>query len=623
MRTVSTDFQTEIVAQDKARDVYGKIIVNITDPTVIPDDVTSVTMTTGSTDTISSTLYATDGVDTAYNYASLETDRWDLTKGFKLLPDSAPYENMGWWSSADPETLMSDEDGIFTPYQVMLITLGAEHDSAGLTIFFDTNNEEYAVAFNISFLDASSVEVDSVNVTDNNTSRYVYATPIVGYKFIEISIYIWSVVGRRARIAEVFSGIVKEFSKLNPVNRLIDFKILEEIDMLSAVVPSNSLSFTFDNTDDGVNLVYDFFDPTGVFTYLKKNQKIETYLGVMLEDGTIEYVSMGVYYLDKWISDPNGLTATFSGYDRLALFDKVKFYNGVAKASSTANLKGLADDIFFALGVPSSEYSIDVALNSATYYYTVPLPVCTCREALQYVAIAGQCVVYVDRDNIVQIKQLTGVATSKTIGLTNAFRQPEVNFDDVFLKADVEMQQYSIATSATDVYKRTLNMPTVGVNIVRIDFNYQISTISDNTVTITGTNYTSSVPTWTSNVLYLAITMGAGVDREVEITVNAKILTIEKSIFTIDAVDTEGTKELTVKSPLVNSYESASLVADWVALWATKRTNVRLDWRMNPALELGDFVAVEHSFGTLSSTYIVKQEFDYTGGLSGSTYVKK
>lgn len=79
---------------------------------------------------------------------------------------------------------------------------------------------------------------------------------------------------------------------------------------------------------------------------------------------------------------------------------------------------------------------------------------------------------------------------------------------------------------------------------------------------------------------------------------------------------------LKLDNPLIQSITLAQNVAAWLLSESNQRALYSVNWRQNPALEPGDIVIVEDSFGAKKQSRITKQEFEYAGYLSGKTETK-
>lgn len=75
-------------------------------------------------------------------------------------------------------------------------------------------------------------------------------------------------------------------------------------------------------------------------------------------------------------------------------------------------------------------------------------------------------------------------------------------------------------------------------------------------------------------------------------------------------------------NPLINSVAHAADIAQWIIDESNLRALYQVNWRQNPALECGDIVILEDSFGAKKQSRITKQEYEFAGYLSGKTETK-
>jgi hypothetical protein len=422
--TVSDAFKSAIYST--SRKTYAKVVFDILDV----DANTDATATVTSESTISQKTQIFNQVrEMSGKYATLENDYWLLDGSFSLPPKNTEttYE-AGWWSSA-----LSGVDGTFSTPQVVTVTFTKDHSSIGLTITFDTLTNEYAKDFTIQIYDSSDVLMYTDAVTNNTLSQYTIEHNTTNYRKVIITITKWVTAYRRARITEIDFGIVEEYTG----NELTKVDVLEEIDTMNNVVTSNELRFTIDNQD----LRFNILNPTGIYPYLQRKQKIHPYIGVERADLITEYVPMGIYYLNEWKSDEGTLTASFTARDILDILAQGEF---VGATYTGKTLKYIAEAILVAGGVTS--YVVDTALASVTV--TATIAKMTYREALQLVGIAGKAVVYSDRYGVVQMKQLSVVASTEVIDFDNVYNAPTIKLDKLIntiyiVKADTTTYTYT------------------------------------------------------------------------------------------------------------------------------------------------------------------------------------
>jgi len=516
MYPTTTQYDNSIYAP--ARTITGRVTFVIVDVTAA-GDILSITTSTEST--ISNKSQLSNNVrSTTYNLATLETDRFLLDGSFSF-PDDTIVNNgeMGYVSD-----ILCDSAGTFSPSIDIVFVFNGPHSSVGITITFDVFNDEYAEDFTVTAYDASDVVIETVTVVGNTESIVSALGQLADYKKITIEITKWNVGDRRARIVEVDFGIIQVYTD----DSLIRFGLIEEMNPISATLPSPEFDFTVDNSEKLFNIL----NPVGFYAYLQERQPIYAELGVDIGAGVIEWVPVGEYLLSEWTSDQGSLTASFTArtnLDVLANFD----YEQLTTVSRS--LKALAVAVFAICGI--TNYDIDIALDSIT---TNSLAKKTnCKNVLQMIAIAGIANIFVTRDNVITLKQIPtplGVADD-VIDFDNIYQEPKIVLEPPVKQVEV--------TYWTDLS-------------------------------------TSAIDTVTSGE-----TLG-------------------------DVLKLEG-------NTLINTSARATAVANWILAQKAYRAKYQINWRGNPAHELGDVIDIENSFGSDMSAFITKRNMTYQGYLQGQT----
>jgi hypothetical protein len=496
-----------------ARSVLGRVTFDISDVTAA-GDISSIVTSTEQT-LISDKAQLADKIrTTTFNISTFETDRFRLDGSFTFSDDTSNVGQLGYVSQQ-----ISQSDGTFTTPISIVFNFNTKHSSAGITITFDPFSAEYAEEFEVIAYDGASV-IDSVLIDDNDRVQVEALGQLIDYDKIEIIIYKWGRGDRRARVVEVDFGIVRVYAD----DSLIRMGLIEEMDAITARVPSPEFNFTIDNSNRDFNIL----NPSGFFQFLQERQLIFPELGLRVGAG-VEWVPMGEYLLFEWISDPGALTASFTArtnLDLMANFDYEQL------TGNTQSLKDLAEELFTICGI--ANFEIDSALDSIM---TDSLANKTnCKDALQMVAIAGQSNLYVTRSNTIKLEQITIGTSDDTVDLDSMYAEPQITLIPIVKQVDV--------TYYTDLD------------------THVIVTVANGTIT-------------------------AG-----------EVVKLEKNTF-------------------INDAATAGNVAAWILARKNLRADWLLNWRGNPAHELGDVVDFENSFGANRTAFLTKNELDYEGYLIG------
>lgn len=380
MIKVSQQFKQAVYNQNKRR-TSAKVSFEILDNEAYYDNTSSVT----SEASISRKNQLTNKKrNMTHKYATFERDYFKLDGSFYIPPKSNEGNGeLGWWSDA-----ICDENGIFTPYQVLEFNFAEEHNSMGLTITFDVLSKEYASDFDIEVYRLDNTLIHKEEVINNDKTTYVLVHGLDNYGKIIITIKRWAKPFRRVRITEVDFGVIQDYED----DKLIKLNIIEQMNIISDTIPSNEIKFTIDNSNKEFNIL----NPSGFYRFLKERQEVKAAIGVEIGEDEFEYIPMGKFYLTDWQSDEGALTTTFIARDIFELLDQ-KEYTSI----SNTNLYDLAEDVLIKAGV--KDYYIDEGLKQISASgFSKPL---NSRKALQYIGIAGMAAIYQDRQGVLQIKQ--------------------------------------------------------------------------------------------------------------------------------------------------------------------------------------------------------------------------
>lgn len=333
---------------------------------------------------------------------------------------------------------------------------------------------------------------------------------------------------------------------------IIKLSLLEEMNTINETLPSNEVIVTLDNTNGEFNIL----NLQRMQEIIASRPKIEIEFGIVFEDGSIEWVPMGTYFLIEWKNEIGSMSISLIGRDNFDMLSHISY-----NYSGTNNLYDLSVDVLQQAGI--SDFSIDDSLRTI---YTNGFPDrLDSRTALQHIGIASRSAVFQDRYGKLIIKPFIALDASSNYLtycgqpfnyfqavyplVTNGFGMKNIDYDNVFEEPEVSLDK-SIYEVVVNVYE-----PDGTREIIRIN------------TSINGKNGSS---------------------------------------FKID-------------NPLITSEDLAIKVADWIIKESNYNAIYKTVWRQNPILECSDVVLVEDSFEAKKQTRIYKQEFQYEGYLNGVT----
>ena len=328
-------------------------------------------------------------VDYAYQYGdtyvSLELNRWALDGKSLLVPTGEDVQD-GFISS-----LMSDAEGNFTTPPVITREFSLKHIFPGLTLTFDTRQQEWPLEVTADFyLNGEVVDTQTVSITSVQTTITTTATEIdkVTITFDRCLPY------RRPRLENVLYGLNVQF-----VNKdIVSTQQKHDVDPLSRRLPTETMQFTILDYEHK----YDPDNPAGIYAYVDKNSPIEIQFGYELPDGSVEWLKPDNYVLNAKPSAQNN-QATFNGTGLIGSLTGT-FYKSKLGSKS---LYDMAQEVLLDAGLTLTEqgenpWEIDEALKDM--FTTAALPIDTHMNCLQLIAHAACCRLYTDDDNIIHIR---------------------------------------------------------------------------------------------------------------------------------------------------------------------------------------------------------------------------
>lgn len=328
-------------------------------------------------------------VDYAYQYgdtyAALELNRWALDGKTLIVPTGEDVQD-GFISS-----LMSDAEGNFTTPPVITREFSLKHIFPGLTLTFDTRQQEWPLEVTADFyLNGEVVDTQTVSIASVQTTITTTATEVdkVTITFDRCLPY------RRPRLENVLYGLNVQF-----VNKdIVSTQQKHDVDPLSRRLPTETMQFTILDYEHK----YDPDNPAGIYAYVDKNSPIEIQFGYELPDGSVEWLKPDNYVLNAKPSAQNN-QATFNGTGLIGSLSGT-FYKSKLGSKS---LYDMAEEVLLDAGLTLTEqgtnpWEIDEALKDM--FTTAALPIDTHMNCLQLIAHAACCRLYTDDDNIIHIR---------------------------------------------------------------------------------------------------------------------------------------------------------------------------------------------------------------------------
>jgi hypothetical protein len=312
----------------------------------------------------------------------------------------------------------------------------------------------------------------------------------------------------------------------------------------------------------------------------------------------------------------DGVFASTTGRDRLEILRQSTYSTSEVLLNKT--FYELAEIILADAKV--SNYFIDdeLKLLSVPYAWFEPQ---SHREALRKIAEASLGQVYCDREDTIRIEGASFLQSQTEPVIT-------ITQDDYFSKSNpakwseirnyIEVETQPLRPDVTQEVYRSNEPENISAGQSKtITAYYNHTPCIEATASIVGTGSITNATyyAWGATVTVTSDTAGT-----FELVINArplKVLNKEKAIAKDNKsiIDNGEIRFEFPKNTLIQTREIAQRVADvLLAYYSNPKRDASLDWRGNPALLLGDRVAIQDRHET-ADYYIVRQELDFSGAL--------
>lgn len=309
-RTVPTNVHTKM--KEPSRRIYGKVYITYSDPMLDNETAVSTNMSAYN----SNKDQVLDGINTPdAKLFTLYDNKLDGSFGAM-----SEYSQVGWVSGT-----CSDSQGYFSDIPYLRIDF-ATRAVMPLAVHFDDSHGCVAEDFTVEFIhddDSSTL----VPITGNTKSSVQINSVAISAKAVIIRVTKVTKAYYPVAILEVPVTSTILYKGYSDVSDLISIDMLEELtyeDEVEALggISANEATIVLDNSRG------DFYfnnDRSAVAKLLRRNRKIEPWLGVEVTPGNIEWHKQGTYWSYRWSVPVGNLTATVLGFDTIGLIGTTTF----------------------------------------------------------------------------------------------------------------------------------------------------------------------------------------------------------------------------------------------------------------------------------------------------------
>ena len=343
--------------------------------------------------------------NTGYLWGSLDTSL-ALDSTFHPVPGTEIESNggeMGWWGGE-----LSDGAYGFTVDQVLNVTY-TQRPLKFLTLVFDTQRDEYATDFVITFYSDTVLKhtITAVTNTENTIKYNLEALLLDDIDNVVLTITKWSVAGRQVKVTEMSTIFTQTYSS----DQIFGLSILEETEydgnsVSFGNISSNQISFKLDNSDRRFSWGNADSDLHGL---VRPFNTAEVWLGAKAASGDFEYLKMGVFFVEEWTISDDELYAEAVANDIFTIINQTEYTT--SKIVDNVSLKELATDVLQNAGITSNYYDIDDELSDIIVRNAY-IEKMKSRDALKNIAVAAVAKCYVNNLGRVRLQGPNSVVGS-------------------------------------------------------------------------------------------------------------------------------------------------------------------------------------------------------------------
>lgn len=571
---------------------FLKVKFNIVDPETNPDLSSNSEEIFSDLDNIKETT-----IPQTKNYATLEKNFW-------LLNDSQPIYGSEELEQTYVSSYMSDKNCLFSDKACITLTSSVYLTTLGLTMVFDSIDKNYAKKLKVKAYRDSTMIMDKDYTLSSYSDRLIFADneELVRWNKIEIYFIESSLPYRRIRVNQLLFGIMETYTDEN----LISAESKEKTTMINSELPTRTFKFTIDN----MNKLFNPDNPQGWYRYILQQQPISYEWGYQLDDGTIEWILGGKMLLTGSVEVGEN-QVSFSTTSLINYLTKV-YKKGVYN-SSGRSLYDLAVDVLEDSNIDSSQYNLWSGLKSIKT--DAPLPKLEARQLLQIIATTGNCILFTNRENVINIQPFNYVLNPDGMSYDFITSNPVVKVQSELHNTIIYINHYSKEDNVSELFKNE-SLEITGTKTIEIE--YDLAT--DISATITGGTIVNA--NYYGRYAILKIT-NTGEDT-ISLKVSGKKInnsqTIDSKQFNDDGENIEYKNDL-ITQMVENSKETK--LKDFIGNWYNNRNIYSFENRGDIVKDTREIIPIETNFSNSLIGYLVENNIKYDGAWSGNSVVVK
>lgn len=571
---------------------FLKVNFNIIDPDTNPDLSSNSEEVFSDLDNIKETTILQNK-----NYATLEKNFW-------LLNGSQPIYGSEELIQTYTSSYMSDENCLFDNEACITLTSSVYLTTLGLTMVFDSIDENYAKKLNVKAYRDDSLIMDKDYTLDSYKDRLIFADneELVRWNKIEIYFVESSLPFRRIRINQLLFGIMETYTDEN----IISAESKEKTTMINSELPTHTFKFTIDN----MNKLFNPDNPEGWYRYILQQQPISYEWGYQLDDGTIEWILGGNMLLtgsvDVGENQVTFTTTTLINY--LTKIYKKGKYNPTGRS-----FYDLAVDILQDNGIYSDQYNLWEGLKLIKT--EAPLPKLESRQLLQIIATACNCVLFTDRENIINIQPFNYILNPNGMDYAFITNKPKVRVQSELCNSIIYINHYSVEQNVSELFK---NDSLILSENTLIEIEYDLAT--DFSVNITG----GTIGRANFYGRYALIGIIPNNNDPISLIILGHKINISQTVdsknYNVDGENIEYKNDLVTQ---MSENSKTIKLNEFIGNWYNCRNIYSFENRGDIIKDTREIIPIETDFSSSLKGYLVENNIKYNGAWSGNSVVVK
>ena len=571
---------------------FLKVKFNIVDPETNPDLSSNSEEIFSDLDNIKETT-----IPQTKNYATLEKNFW-------ILNDSQPIYGSEELEQTYTSSYMSDKNCLFTDKACITLTSSVYLTTLGLTMVFDSIDKNYAKRLNVKAYRDNTLIMNKDYTLNSYKERLIFADndELVRWNRIEIYFIESSLPYRRIRVNQLLFGIMEIYTDEN----IISAESKEKTTMINSELPTHTFKFTIDN----MNKLFNPDNPEGWYRYILQQQPISYEWGYQLDDGTIEWILGGNMLLTGSV-DVGENQVTFSTTSLINYLTK-SYKKGVYNANGRS-LYDLAVDVLTDSNIDESQYNLWEGLKLLKT--DAPLPKLEARQLLQIIATTGNCILFTNRENIINIQPFSYILSPYGMNYDFITSNPVVKVQSELHNAIIYINHYSIDEAVSELFKNE-SLEITGTT--KIEIEYDLAT--NVSATITGGTIISA--NYYGRYAVLEITNNS--DEPVSLKVLGNKINVSQTIdsknYNDDGENIEYKNDLITQ--MVESSKQVKL-KEFIGNWYNNRNIYSFENRGDITKDTREILPIETDFSSSLIGYLIENNIKYDGAWSGNSVVVK